>query len=311
MRKSFIISAVAHVVVLILCLITLVFSPSASAPPPPLAVSTISNSEFTKMTQGVEHAPPPKAEPPKPLADKIDAAKPVKEFVPKVSDKPEIKTEAAARPAASEAKPAAKPPEKTEKPKEAKAKPDQLADELKKEEVKKPPKPEKKQPEFKPDQIAEELKKEELKKARQSAKFDADQVAALLDKRDPRRQVASAEALNSQASLGAPTGQAAQLSQSELDALRRRLSECWNSPPGIDVNSNVYVVLRVQFKPDGSIAGDPVVSEDAASALGPALAESGRRALLGCQPFTMLRPEHYDLWKDISVKFNPHELLGG
>ena len=165
MRKSFIISAVAHVVVLILCLITLVFSPSASAPPPPLAVSTISNSEFTKMTQGVEHAPPPKAEPPKPLADKIDAAKPVKEFVPKVSDKPEIKTEAAARPAASEAKPAAKPPEKTEKPKEAKAKPDQLADELKKEEVKKPPKPEKKQPEFKPDQIAEELKKEEFEKS--------------------------------------------------------------------------------------------------------------------------------------------------
>jgi len=100
------------------------------------------------------------------------------------------------------------------------------------------------------------------------------------------------------------------LSQTELDALRRRLSECWNPPPGIDSNSDAYVVLRVQFKPDASLAGEPVVVEDSASVQGPALAESGKRALLSCQPFAMLRPEHYELWKDISVKFNPRELLG-
>jgi colicin import membrane protein len=67
----------------------------------------------------------------------------------------------------------------------------------------------------------------------------------------------------------------------------------------------------VQFKPDGFLATEPAVVEDLASSLGPALAESGKRALLSCQPFTMLKREHYDLWKDISVKFNPHDLLGG
>ncbi len=133
----------------------------------------------------------------------------------------------------------------------------------------------------------------------------------MLDKRDPQRHVATAEAVNSTANLGASTGQAAQLSQTEIDALRARISQCWNPPAGVDMNSKLYIVLRVLFKPDGSVAHDPVVVEGSASALGPALAESGKRALLRCQPFTMLRPEHYEQWKDIEVKFDPHEMLGG
>ena len=85
-------------------------------------------------------------------------------------------------------------------------------------------------------------------------KFDADQVAALLDKRAPQRQVAAAETLNSTANLGAANGaQAAQMSQSEIDALRARISSCWSPPPGVDANSKLYVVLRVLFKPDGSM----------------------------------------------------------
>ena len=217
------------------------------------------------------------------------SSKPVKELAPKAVDKPEVKTDAAPPPkpepkpetksAEKIEKPKEKPEaaEKADKPKEPRKLTDQIADALKKEEIKKPPK---KQPEFKPDQIAAELKKDEAKKTRPSPRFDADQVAALLDKRDPQRQLASAETLNSAASLGAPTGHAAQLSVSEMDGLQRRLSECWNPPPGIDMNSNVYVVLHVLFKADASLANEPVVVEDTAASLGPALAESGKRALL-------------------------------
>jgi hypothetical protein len=104
---------------------------------------------------------------------------------------------------------------------------------------------------------------------------------------------------------------AAQLAQSEIDALRARISSCWSPPPGIDANSRVYVVLRVLFKTDGSISQAPTVVEGTSSALGPALAESAKRALLLCQPFTMLRPEHYEQWKDIQLRFDPHELLVG
>ncbi len=208
-------------------------------------------------------------------------------------------------------KPEPKAAEKIEKPKDAKPKADQIAEALKKDEAKKPPKPEKKPPEFKPDQIAEELKKDEAKKPRPSPKFDADQVAALLDKREPQRQLATAETLNGAVSLGAPNAHASQLSQSELDALRARLSQCWSPPAGVDATSNLFVVLHVLFKPDGSLASEPAVVEGSESVLGPALTESAKRALLLCQPFTMLKPEHYDQWKDIEVKFDPHELLGG
>ena len=129
------------------------------------------------------------------------------------------------------------------------------------------------------------------------------------DKREPRRQVAAAETPNSAASLGAANGHEAQLSQSQLDALRARLVQCWSPPPGIDPDSKLYVVLHVQFKPEGSLAQEPTVVEDAAASLGPALADSAKRALLLCQPFTMLKPEHYEQWKAIDIKFN-NELLG-
>jgi colicin import membrane protein len=102
-----------------------------------------------------------------------------------------------------------------------------------------------------------------------------------------------------------------EISQSEIDALRARISNCWTPPPGIDANSRLYVVLRVLFKPDGSVLQTPVLVEGSASPLAPALAESAKRALLLCQPFTMLKPEHYDQWKDIELKFDPRELLGG
>ena len=148
--------------------------------------------------------------------------------------------------------------------------------------------------------------------ARDTPKFNAHEVAQVLDKREPQRQVTSAESLNDLPTLGAAIGaQNAQRSQSEIDALRARISSCWSSPPGIDVNSKVYVVLRILFKADGSMVQAPTLVEGSASPLAPALAESAKRALMLCQPFTMLRPEHYDQWKDIQLRFDPHELLGG
>ena len=75
--------------------------------------------------------------------------------------------------------------------------------------------------------------------------------------------------------------------------------------------SKIYVVLRVAFKTDGSMSREPILVEATASPLGPALAESAKRALLSCQPFTMLKPEHYDEWKEIEMKFDPRILLGG
>ncbi len=54
--------------------------------------------------------------------------------------------------------------------------------------------------------------------------------------------MATAESLNSVASLGAPVGQAARLSQSELEALRAKLISLWNPPAAVSAHPDQYVV---------------------------------------------------------------------
>ena len=122
---------------------------------------------------------------------------------------------------------------------------------------------------------------------------------------------AAGERTVSTPSLGILRGQALRLSQSELDALRRRLVECWNPPVGAANVANLKVVLRVLFKPDGSVAAPPALVAGTASSYGPAMAESAKRAILSCQPFKMLRAENYEQWKDIEITFDPREMFGG
>jgi outer membrane biosynthesis protein TonB len=291
MKRSLTISFIAHAIALALGLVAISARPMDAPPVVSLPVQFISEKDFSQLTQGVKDAPKLKVDEIKPLADQVDKPKPAEQNAPKVA-KQEVKTETV------EAKPQPKPdPQPADKPDKAKApeyKPDQIADLLKKDQPKPPPKPDNKVAPEKP-----------------QPKFDANRVAALLDKRDPQRQMATAETLNNTANLGSAAGSAAQLSQSEIDALRARISSCWSPPPGITASTKIRVSLRVLLKPDASLAQEPVLVEASASALGPALYESAKRALLLCQPFTMLRPEHYEQWKDLQLDFNPQELLGG
>jgi hypothetical protein len=298
MKLGMTISCIGHATALALGLIAISAQPMEAPPVETLPVQFISENDFTKLTQGVKNAPQLKVPDIKPLADKVDAPKSIDQLAAKVADKPEITTDSSK--AKAQAKPDPKPDpkqaDKPDKPKPAEYKPDQIADLLKKDAAKNPPKP----------------NDQSMTQKTDAPKFNADQVAQLLDKREPQRQIAAAETLNDAASLGASSGAPnVQMSQSEIDALRARISSCWSPPPGIDANSKLYVVLRVLFRQDGSMGHEPVLVEATASPLGPALAESAKRALLLCQPFTMLKPEHYDQWKDLELKFDPHELLGG
>jgi outer membrane biosynthesis protein TonB len=295
MKPGMTISCIGHAAALVCGLVAISAQPMEAPPVETLPVSFISDKDFTKLAQGVKNAI--KIDQPKPVADRIDTPKPVEQMAPKVVDKkPDVTTDS--KPKAQpkpDTKPDPKQADKTDKPKPPEYKPDQIADLLKKDAAK-PQKADNQSPQQKQD----------------SPKFDANQVAQLLDKRDPQRQIASGETLNSTPGLGSANGAPmAQMSQSEIDALRSRISSCWSPPPGIDANTKVYVVLRVLFKQDGSLGHEPVLVEATASALGPALAESAKRALMLCQPFTMLKPEHFDQWKDLELKFDPHELLGG
>jgi outer membrane biosynthesis protein TonB len=330
LRSDWAISGTAHAALLLFGLVSLASS-KPSEVPDLVPVSIVTDADIARAAAGQENAPYlPK---PNPFVDKLGDSKPAKQLTSKVVDKPEITTPTAAPPA-PQSKPDPKPESKPEPKPEAKAEPKPDPKPEAKAEPKPDPKPEtkpepkpdpkaaekpnKKPDEYKPDQIAELLKKDQQKQSKpqlqdkqtpDAPKYNANQIAELLDHREPQRQAATGSAINSTANLGAQNAAAdAQLSQSEIGAFRDRIRDCWSPPAGVDSNTNVYVELRVLFKQDGSLAQTPVVVAGSASALGPALAESGKRALLKCQPFTMLKPEHYAQWKDITVNFNPRDL---
>ena len=153
-------------------------------------------------------------------------------------------------------------------------------------------------------------KAEKLKKEQQQPHYDPSKIAALLDKRDDQRHAAAGEQLSPTPGIGKSTGNAAVLSQSEIDALRKRLQECWNPPVGAVNAGNLKVIMRVLFRPDGSVATVPQLVAGPPSAYGPAMAESAKRAILTCQPYKMLRPENYEHWKDLEIDFDPKEMFG-
>src|SRR5262249_32921382 len=166
-----------------------------------------------------------KKEEKKPLVEKVAEAKPVDDTVGKIEDKkPPVVTETAPPPQ----------PKAEEKPVEKKPDPPKVVEKPKEE-----PKPEEKKPEPAVDPIAETIKKEQKKPTPpkppvQAAKppeqqkikerhYDQSQIAALLDKRDPSRQAAAGETLNSNASLGLSKGRAADNSATWGAMFRRQV----------------------------------------------------------------------------------------
>ena len=136
--------------------------------------------------------------------------------------------------------------------------------------------------------------------------FNPDKIAALLDK---DKTAAQPEA--PQPSLGGTTSAIdAQMTATELDALRARLAECWSPPIGWTDASEVRVILLLSLNQDGSVNGEPQVVERPSGRYEQAAPESALRAVRRCAPYT-LPPEKYESWKQVKITFDPTEMGGG
>jgi colicin import membrane protein len=313
MRVDWTISALGHALLLACGLVSFSARPF-EAPPESVPVDVISAKDFSQVMAGNKKAAP--APKPRPLVEKIAEKKPVEDPTPKISPKPEIKEAKAEpppepRPKPPEPKPkpaeAKKEPEPKPKPVEAKKEPkvDEIAEALKKADAAK------KRDDARKEQQKAEREKLEKKKLEEQPRFDPAMVAALLDTRAPQRQEATGSTLNQTASLGLPSANAAQLSQSEIDALRARLAQLWNPPAGASNPEELVVRIRVHLSRDGRLIGGPQVITSGTSTLFMTARESAIRALFRGQPFNMLRPEHYDQWKDIEITFDPRDMMRG
>jgi outer membrane biosynthesis protein TonB len=294
--KTVLASVALHVVVLGWVMVSFSTKALEMKPEDSVSVDVISPDQLAKVMAGMKTG---KKENPKPQIDKIAEAKPVDEAVGKITEKAPVVTETAPAPQPKvEEKPVEKkpdPPKVVEKPRE----------EPKQESVEKKPDP------VKPDPIAEAIKKEEKKpppKPVQAAKppeppkpkvertFDQSKIAALLDKRDPSRQAATGETLNSNAALGLAKGAAANNSATWGSMFKEQVLRCWKKPYGGLEAARFEVEFNIKLKRDGSLEAMPVAVSSASSPYQRVFLESGLRAIIECAPYR-LPPAFFTEWQ--------------
>ena len=295
MKNGLTISVMAHAAVLLWAVVS--FAPRTLNAPPQesLPIDIISATEFSQLRAGARNAP--KADTPKPLVEKVAEKKAPDDPIAKLVQKPELITASAqVPPPSADAKP--EPKSKAAESKDPKPDPktDAIADVLKKEQKPEPKKEAKPQPK-KPD--------------RPQPKFDANRIAALLDKRDPQRVAAAGDVVNHTLAFGARTGDAATLSQSEIDAFRQKLKSCWTPPAGAPNADRIKVPITIRLKLDRTLAAPPEVEMRASDPYTQAMIESAVRAIIQCQPYTMFSVPRYEIWKELPLSFDPVEMFGG
>lgn len=238
-----------------------------------------------------EPRPVEKPEPvvePEPKTAAIPATEPMPEPLPKQDVKPDPieQTIAAAETAAD----AVELPTEAPRP-QAKPKPPQ-AQTAKTPEKKETPKP---------------TREAKNKPKSDEKEFDADEVAALLNK--DKASGGGAKRSTQTASLGGDkTTGGTKLTQSEMDALRGQVQRCWNIPAGAADAQNLRVSVQFKLDSSGALEGSPqIISGGGSGGVERAAAEAARRAVSRCAPYT-LPADKYEAWADVIVNFDPSEM---
>lgn len=166
---------------------------------------------------------------------------------------------------------------------------------------------------LKPKRHKHAVAKAEAKRKKKA--FNPDDIAALLNKApDARRERVAAVQETPKApdkpARGVERGTALRMTLSEIDALRARISQCWNPPVGGLGAEALKVKLRLQLTREGMLARRPEVVNSGSSSFFQAAADSAVRAVMLCQPYA-LPSEKFALWRDMIINFDPREMFKG
>lgn len=297
--KTLVASVALHVLVLGWGLVSFSSKAFDLMPEESMPVDVISADQLAKVMAGMKTG----QKAPTPLVEKVAEAKPVEDAVGKITEKAPVVTETTPPPA----------PKVEEKPVEKKPDPPKVAEAKPKEE----PRKEEKKPDPKVDPIAEAIKKEEKKpppKPVQAAKppepvkpkperaFDQSKIAALLDKRDPTRNAATGDTLNSNAALGLANGKAADNSATWGSMFKQQVERCWKKPYGGIESQKPEAAFAIRLKRDGTLEGMPVPEGAPATPYLRVYQESALRAIIECQPYK-LPSAFFEEWKYFAPVF--------
>lgn len=255
------------------------------------------------VTPATEAPPPPPSPDPAPVTD------------PTPPPPPPAEQQAAAKPAAEPPPPPAEtpdpaPPEPTPDPAPQEAPQDAQQQANATPAPPKPVVPQAKPTPPKPTPKSDAKKTDTAQKPdKAETKNFSDNIAALLNKAAPSGGgTASAK---DPVALGAPKGKGSgKLSQTELDALRGQIAQCWRFEGGVMDANDLVVRLEIHLNPDGTLLGTPKVVNSSGNPAFQSAVLSARVAVLKCQPYK-LPLEKYDTWKDVIVNFDPREMIGG
>ncbi len=105
---------------------------------------------------------------------------------------------------------------------------------------------------------------------------------------------------------------ASRMTMSEMDAVRQQLNQCWSVLAGARYAENLVVDIKLFMNPDRTVREARIMDQMRYThdSYFRAAADSALRAVRSpqCNPLK-LPPEKYDLWKEITVRFDPREVL--
>jgi len=264
----------------------------------PIIVELVAIAEETRAAPETrQKEPEPEPEPPKPEPVKAEP-KPPPPPPPAAKPAPPAPEKVAALPPPPKSEPKPKAAEPPPPPPETRVAPD-------------PPAPK--------TNIRPKTKPEPPKK---TPRFDAGRIAVLIDKtrKDEAPEAEPEEApkkfLQPPPVPESPVQRAAignRLTVSEVDAIRYQIEQCWNVPAGARDARDLVIRVRINLDPDGSLKGPPVILDRSRmdDDFFRTAAESAVRAVRLCTPLKNLPTTKYDRWQEITLTFNPREMLGG
>jgi hypothetical protein len=156
-------------------------------------------------------------------------------------------------------------------------------------------------------------------KPRRKRRFDSSRIAALLDKTEKKPDIPLREKL-SKLKKQAPAPAAPQqssdlpLTMTEIDAIRHQIEQCWSVPGGGRNAQDLVVRIKFFLNPDGSLAQAPQIVDPGgrmSESFYRTAAESARRAVLKCTPLKQLPVDKYQSWREITLTFDPRQMVGG
>ncbi len=181
------------------------------------------------------------------------------------------------------------------------------------EEVKKPePEPQAPRPVRKPPPKKKAKKQPEKKKKKEP---EPDRLASILQNVDQLKQEVPEQ--RQQPTQEPQPQQAATLSSvpmtiSEIDAVRQQINPCWNPPVGAPNAAELVVEVRIFLNQDGSLLRWTVLDAGRINrdTFHRVAAEAAVRAIKRCTPLQRLPPKKYSVWREITLNFDPSEILG-